>query len=79
MSDWKTLEPTEKQEAAIFNMRHALGMSGKALLEMPKTRGEASNEIKRLREVIVNNLSIGGSINPKHSVYGSDPMGDEYD
>lgn len=77
--DWKTLPITEKQQTAIFNMRYALGLKGDVLHKCPETRGDASKEITRLREIIVNNLSIGGSINPSRGVYSDNPAEDYYD
>lgn len=66
VESWKDKEPTEKQMSAIINMRSALGCTDH---ESPKTRGDASKEIASLKEVIINNLSLGGSINARHSVY----------
>ena len=47
---WRSLPWTEKQKDAIFNMRFALGLKGDALHKMPETRGEASDEIKSLKD-----------------------------
>lgn len=84
-ASWKDKEPTEKQIAALINMRHALGCETG---EVPKTRGEASDEISKLQETILHNLSVGGSVNPRRSVYashdgrdddGDDSFGDSWD
>lgn len=56
--------PTQKQLDAISNMRRALGSKHG---NQPKTIQEASVIIKELKIIINKNLSIGGTINPKHS------------
>lgn len=67
--EWRDKEPTEAQRKAHINMSFAL--TGRAPKKYPTTRGEASDEISRLRVIIQNNLTIGGSINPRRSVYAN--------
>jgi len=58
---------TEKQRRAIINMRRALGRENPEK-DMPKDVRSACGEITRLKNRIHKNLSIGGTINPKHSI-----------
>ena len=60
---WRKDEATEKQLDAIRNMRHALGSSN---IDMPETKGDASDEISKLKDAIHNNIHLGGSINPSN-------------
>lgn len=76
---WRKLPATQKQIDAILNMRHALGMRCDALHKMPAERGPASDEIKKLHHIIINNLSIGGSIDPRRSVYSNDSSEWDYE
>ncbi len=71
MTNWREKPITEKQKLALFNIRYALGITGAALHETPKNRGAASDELGKLKKIVQHNLSIGGSINPKRSVYAS--------
>lgn len=57
---------TEKQRQAIINMRSALGNKN-PYDNLPESVQDASKEIKRLKAIITNNLSIGGTINARHS------------
>lgn len=57
---------TDKQESAIINMRRALG-NDNPYKNLPTTLSAASAEIKRLKAIINNNLSLCGFINPRHS------------
>lgn len=68
---WRGKPPTDTQRKALANMRRALGAKGAETHAAPKTRGEASDEIARLKETITANLSRGGSIDPRRSVYAA--------
>lgn len=57
---------TEKQRTAIWNMRYALGNEWPSD-NMPETVADASAEIRRLKDLIHNNLSKGGTVNARHS------------
>lgn len=57
---WENEPRTENQLKAIINMQKALGINNK----IPETKGECSNLISKLKDIIQNNISLTGSINP---------------
>lgn len=70
--NWQQDEPTEKQIISISNMLYALG-EGKTL-PIPKTKGEASQIIGELKEVIKNHIEIAGKINTNNWDWEDDSM-----
>ena len=68
---WYEDEPSDKQIKAIENMTRTLREKEDKYkpVIIPKTKGECSEEIKRLQEVIINNISISGYASPHHGAF----------
>ena len=76
--NWRNEPITEAQIGAIYNISSALGVKS----EYPKTKGEASDLIKKLSGYVTNNLQVTGYINPSRSTpvfNGDSDFDDDYE
>jgi hypothetical protein len=68
---WYFDKPSEKQIKAIGNMTRVLRDKENKYktVDIPKTKGECSELINSLKEIITNNISISGYASPHHGAF----------